>query len=88
MPPLDDLDSEEEHDLDQEEEEELADRISQRVKVDAKFLGPGKGAGKKLRRGGSIAWNDYRLQLRVPRYEGVLKGARTTHVCIHFRIKM
>ena len=37
MPPLDDSDSEEEHDLDQEEEEEeLADWISQRVKVPRK----------------------------------------------------
>ena len=83
MPPLDDSDSEEEHDLDQEEEEELADRTSQRVKVDAKFLGPGKGAGKKARKGGSIAWSDCRLQQRVAGYEAVFKGAKTTHMCMH-----
>ena len=81
--PVDVSDEEEEIDLDQEEEEVISNRISQSVKVDAKFLGPGKGAGKKARKGGSIAWGDCRLQQRVAGYEAVFKGAKTTHMCIH-----
>jgi hypothetical protein len=73
--PLDDSEEEEEIDLVQEEEEEISNRISQRVKVGAKFLGPDKGAGKKVRRGGSIAWRDCRLQQRVTGYEAVFKAA-------------
>ena len=80
--PVDDSEEEEEIDVDEEEEEELTDRISQRVKVDAKFLGPGKGVGKKPRKGGSNAWGDCRQQMRVPGYEAFFKGRKTTHMCI------
>jgi hypothetical protein len=65
-----------------EQEEELANRISQSVVVHSKFLAPGRGEGKKPRKGGSKAWDDTRLQRRVDGYEDVFKGEKTTHFCI------
>jgi hypothetical protein len=63
--------------------EEVANHISRSVVVDGKFLAPGKGEAKKVRRGGSTAWNDTRLQRRVPGWEAVFNGEKTTHFCIY-----
>jgi hypothetical protein len=45
-----------------EQEEELANRISQSVVVHSKFLAPGRGEGKKPRKGCAACWRACRTR--------------------------